>query len=114
GINWTGRYMSSGQYGSSTQRYIECQPGSCPVSTAAFPTIDYNHIDSRFYHDLSLTYKFMEGEGGASASAYLNIMNLMDKAPPMVASTNYWYMNVNPQLYDTIGRRFYAGIRFRM
>ncbi|MGE3475989.1 MAG: TonB-dependent receptor plug domain-containing protein [Rhodospirillaceae bacterium] len=114
GINWTGRYMSSGQYGSSTQRYIECQPGACPLSTAAFPTIDYNHIDSRFYHDLSLTYKFMEGEGGASASAYLNIMNLMDKAPPMVASTNYWYMNVNPQLYDTIGRRFYAGIRFRM
>jgi hypothetical protein len=46
--------------------------------------------------------------------AYVNIMNLMDKEPPMVASPNYWYMNVNPQLYDTIGRKFYAGVRFRM
>ncbi len=114
GINWTGRYMSSGRYGSSTSVYVECQAGACPVSTAAFPTIDYNHIDSRFYHDLSLTYKFLEMDGGGTAQAYLNIQNLMDKAPPMVASTNYWYMNVNPQMYDTIGRRFYAGIRFRM
>ncbi|MCA0202431.1 MAG: TonB-dependent receptor [Proteobacteria bacterium] len=113
-IAWTGRYMSSGRYGSSTSVYIECQAGSCPVSTAAFPTIDYNHIDSRFYHDLSLTYKFLQMDGGATASAYLNIMNLMDKEPPMVASSAYWYMNVNPQLYDAIGRRFYAGIRFRM
>jgi outer membrane receptor protein involved in Fe transport len=114
GINWTGRYMSSGAYGSGTTRYIECQAGSCPISTAAFPTIDYNHIDSRFYHDLSLTYKFLEMDGGGNMSAYLNIQNLMDTRPPMVASTNYWYMTVNPQMYDTIGRRFYAGIRFRM
>ncbi len=113
-INWTGRYMSSGRYGSSTSVYVECQPGSCPVSTAAFPTIDYNHIASRFYHDLSLTYKFMETESGGTMSAYLNIMNLFDKEPPMVASPNYWYMTVNPQMYDAIGRRFYAGIRFRM
>ncbi len=114
GVAWTGRYMSAGQYGSGTQRYIECQAGACPISTAAFPTVDFNHIDSRFYHDLSLTYKFMETDNGGSMQAYLNIMNLMDKEPPVVASTNYWYMTVNPQLYDTIGRRFYAGIRFKM
>jgi iron complex outermembrane receptor protein len=114
GIAWTGRYMSSGVYGGGTQRYIECQAGSCPVSTATFPTVDYNHIDSRFYHDLSLTYKFMETDSGGSMQAYLNIMNLMDKEPPLVASAAYWYMTVNPQMYDTIGRKFYAGIRFRM
>ncbi len=114
GINWTGRFMSAGGYGSDTQQYIGCAAGSCPISTTAQPTIDMNHIASRFYHDLSLTYRFLETESGGSVQGYLNIMNLMDKEPPMVASTNYWYMTVNPQMYDTIGRRFYAGIRFRM
>jgi len=114
GIGWTGRYMSSGGYGSDTQQYIGCSAGSCPVNTTARPTIDINHIDSRFYHDLSLTYKFRETESGGGMQAYLNIMNVLDKAPPLVGSVAYWYMTVNPQLYDTIGRRFYAGIRFRM
>ncbi len=113
-IGWTGRYMSSGQYGGGTSRYVECQPGSCPAWTSYAPTIDYNHIASRFYHDLSISYDFMETDQGGKLTGFLNIMNLMDKEPPMVASTNYWYMNVNPQLYDAIGRKFYAGIRFRM
>jgi iron complex outermembrane recepter protein len=113
-IGWTGRYMSSGQYGGGTSRYVECQPGSCPDWTSYAPTIDFNHIDSRFYHDLSISYKILETEDGANVTGFLNIQNLMDKEPPMVASTNYWYMTVNPQLYDTIGRKFYAGIRFRM
>jgi iron complex outermembrane recepter protein len=101
-------------YGGGTQRYVECQPGSCPNWTSYAPTIDFNHIDSRFYHDLSITYRFLELEDGGNVTGFLNIQNLMDKRPPMVASTNYWYMTVNPQMYDTIGRRFYAGIRFRM
>ena len=63
---------------------------------------------------MSITYKFLETEAGGIVSGFINIQNLMDKEPPMVASTNYWYMNVNPQLYDTIGRKFYAGIRFKM
>ena len=113
-ISWTGRYMSSGEYGGGTSRYVECQPGSCPNWTSYAPTIDYNHIDSRFYHDLSITYKFLELESGGNVQGYVNIMNLMDKEPPMVASSAYWYMNVNPQMYDAIGRKFYAGIRFKM
>jgi len=113
-VSWTGRYMSSGQYGSGSARYVECQPGACPNWINWAPTIDYNHIASRFYHDLSITYKFAETENGGVISGFLNIQNLMDKEPPMVASTAYWYMTVNPQLYDTIGRKFYAGIRFRM
>jgi len=113
-VSWTGRYMSSGQYGGGTSRYVECQPGACPDWTSYAPTIDYNHIASRFYHDLSITYKFLETEAGGIVSGFINIQNLMDKEPPMVASTAYWYMTVNPQLYDTIGRKFYAGLRFKM
>jgi len=113
-IGWTGRYLGSGQYGGGTARYVECQPGSCPNWTSYAPTIDYNHIDSVFYQDLSITYKFMEFEDGGNISGYLNIMNFLDQRPPMVASTNYWYMNVNPQMYDVVGRRFFAGVRYRM
>ena len=108
-ITWTGRFMSSGRYGGTATTYVECKAGSCPVSTTSFPTIDYNYIESRFYHDLSLTYKFTDG-----VQAYVNVSNLMNTAPPFIVSTNYWYMTVNPQMYDTIGRRFFAGVRFKM
>ena len=36
------------------------------------------------------------------------------KFPPQVAQTSYWYMPTNPFFYDTLGRTFYAGIRFKM
>ncbi len=113
-VAWTGRFMSAGRYGNSTTQYVQCSPGSCPVSTVAFPTLDNNHIDSRFYHDLALTYRFYEMEDGGSIQGYLNISNLMNKEPPLVGSTNYWYMTVNPIMYDTIGRKFFGGIRFKM
>ncbi len=113
-IGWTGRYMGAGQYGGGTSRYVECQPGSCPAWTSYAPTIDYNHVDSVMYQDLSISYKFLELEDGGSVTGFINIMNALDTRPPMVASTNYWYMTVNPVMYDVVGRRFYAGLRFRM
>ncbi|MHB1205841.1 MAG: TonB-dependent receptor domain-containing protein, partial [Rhodospirillaceae bacterium] len=113
-VTWTGRYMSAGRYGGSASTYVQCSAGSCPVSTASFLTIDYNHVDSVFYQDLSLTYKFMQLGDRGYVQAYLNVSNLMNQKPPMVASTNYWYMTVNPVQYDVIGRRFYAGVRFKM
>jgi iron complex outermembrane recepter protein len=113
-ITWTGRFMGSGRYGSDIQQYIQCNPGSCPRSQNALPTIDYNHIDSRFYHDLSITYDVMEIGDGGNLQTYLNISNLFHQKPPIVANAAYWYMTVNPQMYDTVGRRFYAGVRFRM
>ncbi len=113
-ITWTGRFMSSGRYGGTATSYVQCNPGSCPASTTSFPTIDYNFIESRFYHDLSLTYKILETDAGGTTQLYLNVSNVMNTAPPFIVSTNYWYMTVNPQMYDTIGRRFYAGVRFKM
>jgi hypothetical protein len=31
-----------------------------------------------------------------------------------VASAQYWYMPTNPQLYDTIGRAYFAGFRVKI
>ena len=113
-VTWTGRFMSKGRYGNTALTYVQCNPGSCPVSTTSFPTIDYNTIDSRFYHDLSFTYRILESDGGGTAQLYLNVSNVMNTPPPFIVSTNYWYMTVNPQMYDTIGRKFFGGIRFKM
>lgn len=105
-IAWTGRYMSSGEY---APRYVECQ-SNCPASTPSAQTIDYNHIDSVFYQDLSLSYDFEVG--GGNAQAFINVANVFDKAPPMVANANPSLMSINAQLYDSVGRTFYAGVRF--
>lgn len=46
--------------------------------------------------------------------AYVNVSNVMNTLPPQVAQTAYWYMPTNPFFYDTLGRTFYAGVRFKM
>jgi outer membrane receptor protein involved in Fe transport len=106
---WTGRSMSAGEYNPT---YVQCS-ANCPASTPSAQTIDYNYIPSRFYHDLSFSYDF-ETAGGTSAQVYLNVINVLDQQPPLIASAQYWYMPTNPQLYDTIGRSFYAGVRFKL
>lgn len=87
-------------------RYIECASG-CPRST----TIDDNSIDSRFYHDLSFSDKL--ALSGTESQLYLNVANVLDEQPPWIASANPSLMSTNPRLYDTIGRAYYGGIRFK-
>lgn len=108
-VGWTGRSLSAGEY---NPNFIQCTE-NCPVSTPSQQTIDYNYIAGRFYHDLSISYDF-EFAGGTGAQIYLNLVNALDEQPPPVASLQYWYMPTNPQLYDTIGRTYYAGVRFKM
>lgn len=108
-VSWTGRSLSSGEY---NPNYVQCT-ANCPVSIPSAQTIDFNHIEGRFYHDLSLSYDF-ETAAGSGGQIYLNVTNVMDEQPPPVASLQYWYMPTNPQLYDTIGRAFFAGVRFKM
>jgi len=107
-VSWAGRSMSSGDYG---PQYVQCT-ADCPVSTPTAQTINYNHIPGRFYHDLSLSYDV--DTTAADVQVFLNIRNLLDEQPPMVANTAYWYMPTNPQLYDTLGRAFFAGVRVKM
>jgi iron complex outermembrane receptor protein len=106
---WTGRSLSDGEY---NPNYVECR-ADCPVSIPSAQTIDYNHIAGRFYHDLSLSYQ-LGFAGGTNAQLYVNVVNVLDEQPPPIASAQYWYMPTNPQLYDTIGRTYYAGVRFRL
>jgi hypothetical protein len=108
-VAWTGRSLSSGHYNPS---YVECA-ASCQPSSPNAQTIDRNYIAGRFYHDLSLSYRF-KPFGAVQGQVFLNVINVADKMPPPVASAQYWYMPTNPFLYDTIGRSFYAGVRFNL
>ncbi len=111
----TMRGVSSGTYNNA---WIECDSG-CPLSTIANRTVAVgdNHIEGAIYWDASFTYKFGMGDD-VNAEAFLNIQNIANSDPVVVAPLStgsaYWTPVANSSLYDTLGRVFRAGVRFRM
>ena len=96
--------------------YVVCTSG-CPVSTTANNTISANSISGAMFWDLSLGYKFIN-EGPNSAEVFLNVRNLTNKDPVLVAGgpsgVPYDTVTTNPSNYDSLGRVFRAGVRFKM
>jgi outer membrane receptor protein involved in Fe transport len=104
------RGISSGVYNNA---FIECEAGSCPVSTAAHPTIQagQNHIASAQYFDLAFNYK-LESLG----ELYFVVENLLDEDPAKVAGgrgAGFYQGQSNVTIYDRFGRMFHAGMRFQ-
>ncbi|MGE4064294.1 MAG: TonB-dependent receptor plug domain-containing protein [Rhodospirillaceae bacterium] len=108
-INLTARIISDGTYDNS---FVECTTG-CPVSTVTNRTINNNHIDGYFYLDAAITYVLPELASGTEIETFLSIQNIMNKDPAMVANNNHYGQASNPNLYDTLGRQFRVGLRFR-
>jgi outer membrane receptor protein involved in Fe transport len=96
------RWFSDGTFGN---QYVVCQ-SSCPVSTGNRPTIDRNKMKGAFYVDVGATFKIRDG-----LSIYGKVDNLFDKDPVASPQTNTG-LDVNPALYDTLGRVYRAGVRF--
>lgn len=96
------RWISDGTFGN---QYVVCQ-SSCPVSTGNHPTIDYNKMKGAFYVDIGATFKI-----GDNLSVYGKVDNLFDKDPVPAPQTNTG-LDINPALYDTLGRIYRAGVRF--
>lgn len=96
------RWFSDGVFG---HQYVVCAPGTCPVSTVNNPTIDYNHMDGAFYFDVSGSYKLTDG-----ISVYFKIANLFDHDPTPSPQTNTG-VDINPSLYDVLGRMYRVGVR---
>jgi len=97
------RWFSNGTFGN---QYVVCQTG-CPVSTGNNPTIDFNRMKGSFYFDVGGSYNFAE-----QASVYFKVDNVFDRDPEPSPQTNTG-LDVNPSLYDTLGRTFRAGVRFK-
>jgi outer membrane receptor protein involved in Fe transport len=102
GVDVTERWFSSGVIGT---QYVVCQTG-CPVSTTNNPTINYNHMPGAFYLDLGARYSVTDG-----ITAFVKVDNVFNKDPAAAPQTNTG-LDVNPALYDTIGRIYRAGFRF--
>ncbi len=97
------RWFPDGVFGS---QYVVCQT-NCPASTANAPTIDYNTMKGAFYFDIGGTYNFSDG-----LSTYFKVDNLFNRDPTPSPQTNTG-VDINPQLYDIIGRVFRVGVRFK-
>lgn len=96
----TARGMGSGVY---SNRYVQCDIGSCPTST---DTINDNHIDSITYFDLALNYQIGEGR------VYVALQNMLDEDPPHVATTSFWSGPGNMGFYDRMGRIVRVGVNY--
>jgi outer membrane receptor protein involved in Fe transport len=95
----TERWFSDGVFNKS---YIVCAPGSCPATTLANPTTNFNHMIGAFYTDVGATYNVND-----TIQVYGKVENLLNIAP---ATTNSGFYN--GYLYDGIGRMFRIGARF--
>lgn len=105
-LNLQERWFSNGRYGGATTDYVECAPGSCPVSTSQHPTIDNNHMDGALYWDVGGSYKLT-----SKLTAYFKIDNLFNRSPTPSPQTNTG-IDFNPALYDALGRFYRGGIRY--
>jgi outer membrane receptor protein involved in Fe transport len=75
---------------------------------AQFPDF---RIPSRDYLDLWVGYRFPPLEYG-DLTLRAGAENLLDTEPPIFPS--YVQANTDPSLYDTLGRRYYLRLNYRL
>ena len=72
---------------------------------------DFNSVGSMFYLDGQVSWKTKSW--GGKQSWYVNIQNILDRAPPFAPNTGgATPLPTNPNLYDQVGRMWRAGVRF--
>jgi outer membrane receptor protein involved in Fe transport len=102
-VNLQQRWFSDGVFGN---QYVVCGAGNCPVSTVNNPTIDYNKMPGAFYLDVGGSYNLTK-----KLTAYFKVDNLLDRDPTPSPQTNTG-VDINPTLYDVLGRFYRVGIRY--
>lgn len=74
-------------------------------------TIVDNHVPAVTTFDLSGRYRFGAND---QFEAFAVVNNLFNKDPPIAPGTNSAnFIQTNYELYETIGRYYVAGVRFR-
>ncbi len=107
-VNMTVRHTSSGVYNNA---FTECTT-ACPANDTR--TIDNNHIASDTVVDIGFNYRPIQDS--ANVELFLSVQNLLNSPPPFIAGGNggSYYSGQNVRDYDTIGRFFTTGVRFKM
>lgn len=101
-LTLTERWFSAGVF---SNEYIVCQ-SNCPVSTVNHSTVDYNRMPGALYIDIGATYNITP-----KLTAYVKVDNLFNHDPTGSPQTNTG-IDVNPQLYDVLGRMYRFGVRY--
>ncbi|PXA96570.1 TonB-dependent receptor [Nostoc sp. 3335mG] len=97
------RWFSDGTFGN---QYVVCQTG-CPASTGNHPTIDYNTMKGAFYFDVGGSVNLTR-----NVTSFFKVDNVFDHDPAPAPQTNTG-LDVNPALYDTLGRTYRVGVRMK-
>ena len=111
---WQERFVSAVK---ASNTYIQCGMNCPAVIPAGFSTIDWDQrIPSYFVANVSMQYKFMEGDRGKNAQLFLGVDNVFNRIPPWARTIpgQLFQVNTNPTLYDTLGLYVHAGIRLQL
>ena len=76
-----------------------------------FPTVTTTNIKTApatWYFDLTSTFEIND-----NFTFFAGVDNLLDKMPPILGTTFVGDANVDVSLYDTLGRRYFAGVRMK-
>ncbi|KGB55344.1 TonB-dependent receptor precursor [Sphingopyxis sp. LC81] len=76
-----------------------------------FPTVTTTNIKTApatWYFDLTSTFEIND-----NFTFFAGVDNLFDKMPPILGTTFVGDANVDVSLYDTLGRRYFAGVRMK-
>ena len=111
-INWQTRFINKGRLNAN----VDFDGTPYPANILINPNTTGNGqvpntVPSYFYSDLSVNYKFGPDR---RYEGFLTINNLLDKDPPQNGTLAFFGVYpANGSLYDTIGRNFTGGFRFR-
>lgn len=99
-----GRYISDG--------ILDHTLTQSQVAIAGVQTINDNHVGGVFYLDLNLAYTVPVA---GDLNVYGQVQNVFDRAPPSTPAAfgRTGASSQNPSLYDTIGRRYVIGVKYK-
>ena len=73
--------------------------------------VSLQHIKPQAYWDMRFAYRFEDL--GKGAEMYFNVQNVLDQEPPYAPGEGSIAVATNTQLYDTFGRVYRVGFRFK-
>ncbi|MBO9670779.1 MAG: TonB-dependent receptor [Sphingobium sp.] len=113
-LNWQERFIHGGKITATSDAAGNPNPKDAPVNPNATGNGQVpNWVPNYFYANVSATYGFGKDR---KYQAFLVVSNLFNKAPPTQtgsAAFGYGVIPTNYTLYDTLGRNFTFGIRFK-
>src|SRR6185295_7998152 len=111
-ITAQGRFFGGAIIDKNTPKTDPTQPGYNPLLNGSITT---NTTSSHFTLNLTGSYRFSWGQGGAhGAEVFANIDNVTDKDPQFASGgAGFGVASTNPIYFPTLGRTFRVGARMK-